>query len=76
MTESEKRSAQKVDPFLYNIIECMCEQFRPHKRKDGKEHTYSCSSCDRITKSGQFPYITEDLLYAAAAVKKIKRGRY
>lgn len=72
MTESEKRSAQKVDPFLYNIIECMCEQFRPHKRKDGKELTYSCSSCDRITKSGQFPYITEDFTICSRCCEEDK----
>jgi hypothetical protein len=76
MTESEKRSAQKVDPFLYNIIECMCEQFRPHKRKDGKEPTYSCSSCDRIKNQANSPTLQKILLYAAAAVKKIKCGRY
>jgi prophage maintenance system killer protein len=76
MTESEKRSTQKVDPFLYNIIECMCEQFRPHKRKDGKEPTYSCSSCDRIKNQANYPTLQKILLYAAAVVKKIKRGRY
>ena len=76
MTESEKRSAQKVDPFLYNIIACMCEQFRPHKRKDGKEPTYSCSSWIESQNQANSPTLQKILLYAATAVKKIKRGRY
>jgi hypothetical protein len=76
MTESEKRSAQKVDPFLYNIIECMCEQFRPHKRKDGKSlHTVVAAAIESQNQANS-PTLQKILLYAAAAVKKIKRGRY
>ena len=54
----------------------MCEQFRPHKRKDGKEPTTVVAAAIESQNQANSPTLQKILLYAAAAVKKIKRGRY
>ena len=72
MNETEKRLAQKEvleehdgvfyptgDPLLEYTVVCMCDQFRPYKRNDGKEPAYTCSLCDSIIKSAECPFICE-----------------
>ena len=70
MTESEKRSAQKVDPYI--ILLSVCVNSSGPTREKTVEPTYSCSSCDRITKSGQFPYITEDFTICSRCCEEDK----
>jgi hypothetical protein len=43
-----------------------------YEQKIALEPTYSCSSCDRITKSGQFPYITEDFTICSRCCEEDK----
>ena len=60
MSESGKRLAQKEvleeydcvfypngDPLLEYAVVCRCDQFRPYKRNDDKEPTYTCCICDK-----------------------------
>ena len=61
----------KIQTKVLNVKEEYRKVFED-KRKDGKEPTYSCSSCDRITKSGQFPYITEDFTICSRCCEEDK----
>lgn len=61
----------KIQTKVLNVKEEYRKVFED-KRKDGKEPTYSCSSCDRITKSGQFAYITEDFTICSRCCEEDK----